>query len=754
MAANQKEAGQSFRRERLHFQYVRFKRQWAIYYRSSYGKVGFYMLVFFAAVAILSPVLTLHNPLTFYAPTEDTYVSQIELSVHLPSSFLLNGTVYAPTASELAPAGSYLVYAGTPSGHVYGVGLGGSPTTANGTIYSLMDINLSAGVFAYPVSVFPLSSYSTFVGSGYSALSYSNYLLLSTNNGTIFLSRIQWSGEHGSGTGKPYLTDNETVYTNRTFILPVVSNSQSIASVPPAWVPFHSSLSQSSGFTPGMLFAVFRNSSGTYLSAYYTDPLVQSWIYRLPGNQTPSLPVFVGSDYTPGHTYAEQVLVADGNSMISIHALSGKLNWETNLTSAIDSDIPIHVPRDYQLGIVSGSMAFVASGNYFYGFSLSNGTAVKVYQTASPVTGYSSSYGSSGFPAYTAVFTSSDMYILSNVNKLLNSNSIIPVPKGEGKYFSTPSYAPDTSSFILSTGSGFLTAVSTQGGKDAFEWHAKYPGVITTSSPALVKDSFSGEDTVAFITSSQYLVLYSTTGVDINPIPPTLHAPSGNVYLFGTNIYGQDVWSQWVASFVYDWEIGIAVAIGIIVISVVFAVIVGYLGGFIGSVVETVSLVIFLIPFIALLIVMSSVLGPSLTNIILVLTLVGWPFTTFTLIGVVRSIKSHAFIEAAKISGARSMQILRRHFLSNMTPLLAYFTAIGIGGAVAGVSTLQFLGVAPLDISTWGAMLNATLSNFFLAARAPWWILPPSIALTAFVFAFVFVSRGLDEVVNPRLRSR
>ena len=89
-----------------------------------------------------------------------------------------------------------------------------------------------------------------------------------------------------------------------------------------------------------------------------------------------------------------------------------------------------------------------------------------------------------------------------------------------------------------------------------------------------------------------------------------------------------------------------------------------------------------------------------------------------------------------------------------MTPLLAYLTAIGIGGAVAGVSTLQFLGVASLKIPTWGSMLNALLSNFYIAAQAPWWVLPPTVALTMFVFAFVFVSRGLDEVVNPRLRRR
>ncbi len=712
------------------------------------------MLVFFVGMTILSPVLIFHNPLSFYAPTEDTYSAQLELSAHLPASFAANSTIYPPTASALGAAGSYLVYAGTPSGQVYGVGLGGSPTTTNGTIYPLLKLQLSSGTIAFPPSVFPLSSYSTFVGSGYSSLSYNNFLLLSTNNGTISLSKIQWSGNHGPGSGEPFLTDNETVMINESLLMPVVSDSQSTASSLPAWVPFRSSTSLSSGFIPGMLFAVYRNSTGVYLASYYTSPLTQLWHFRLAGNQTPSQPAFVGANYQPGHTSQTQVLIAQGNTMYSIKAFSGKLNWQSNLSSPINVNLPIHIPYDYQLSTVPGSMAFVSDGTGYYGIMLNNGTAVKVYQTPEQIIGYSSSYGSSGFPAYSVVSTPSRLYLVSNVNKLVNGNSIVSTPTGEGTMFGNIIYAPDSSAFILSTDRGFLTSVSALGGKQPFQWHARYSSSLQTSSPILVRDSFSGADTIAFITNNHYLVLYSTNGVDINPIPPTLHAPSGNVYLMGTNIYGQDVWSQWVASFVYDWEIGIFVALGIILISVVFAMIVGYVGGFIGSVVETVSLVIFLIPFIALLIVMSAVLGPSLFNIILVLTLVGWPFTTFTLIGVVRSIRTHAFIEAAKVSGAGSMQILRRHFLSNMTPLLAYFTAVGIGGAVAGVSTLQFLGVAPLAISTWGAMLNATLSNFFLAARAPWWILPPSIALTAFIFAFVFVSRGLDEVVNPRLRRR
>ena len=51
-------------------------------------------------------------------------------------------------------------------------------------------------------------------------------------------------------------------------------------------------------------------------------------------------------------------------------------------------------------------------------------------------------------------------------------------------------------------------------------------------------------------------------------------------------------------------------------------------------------------------------------------------------------------------------------------------------------------------------MLNPLENDFFAAANAPWWILPPTIALTLFIMAFIFISRGVDEVVNPRIRRK
>jgi peptide/nickel transport system permease protein len=396
----------------------------------------------------------------------------------------------------------------------------------------------------------------------------------------------------------------------------------------------------------------------------------------------------------------------------------------------------------------------LVAGNQLLGSYLGNGSTYAIYSASSNLQTFATTFGSGGFPSSVIAISMHHIYMISGPGKLY-PNGQQPIPISSGAYVSRPLYDPNTQSFVLLSDQGSLSLISATIGKYPFLWHASYLPGTADSTSVLVSNSNSGGYSIAFMNINGKLVLFSTLGTDQNPIQPILHAPSGNAYPLGTNIYGQDIWSQWIASFYIDLEIGVLVALGTILISVLVAMLVGYLGGFVGVTLETLSLIIFLIPTIPLIIVMATILGSkSILNIVLVFIIVGWPFTTFTLIGVVKSIRSRTFIEAARASGAGTMQILRRHMLANMTPLLAYLSALGIGAAVGGISGLQVLGIGPLNIATWGSVLNPFYTNFFLVARAWWWIIPPTVTLTAFVFAFVFISRGLDDVVNPRLRGR
>jgi peptide/nickel transport system permease protein len=208
-------------------------------------------------------------------------------------------------------------------------------------------------------------------------------------------------------------------------------------------------------------------------------------------------------------------------------------------------------------------------------------------------------------------------------------------------------------------------------------------------------------------------------------------------------------------SFGNDWIFGISIGFFTIIISLAVALYVGYKGGFGGEVIETLSLALFLVPALALLIALSSVINNvNFIDLILIVSLTGWPFAAFTLIGVVRGVSARSFVEASRLFGSKGPSIMRRHIMPNIGPLLLYLLALSIGGGIGAVSGLEFLGLAPLTTATWGGMLNAAYIDYFQVITEPQWILPPAIALTMFIFSLIFVSRGMDEVVNPRLRRR
>jgi peptide/nickel transport system permease protein len=742
---------ESYYKAHTKFLIKNLRKQWSIYYRSSYGKIGFYMLLFFLIISVISPLITFHSPEGFFAPQIDAYVASEQMAQTVFSPGTFNGTPYAPVASQLSSAGSYLIYLASPHGAIYGMGLGATPSTPAGRLFTFLNISLNSPARLYRPLVFPLANYAKFITS--TTLSYDNYVLaVVTGNGTtaLRLSKIAWSGGI-PGAGNPYIEDNESlVLPDNT--LSIASNSPSSSSPLPPWVPFNSAEAVSSGFNAGMLFLLLKNSTGTYLMALYDYPLKVIW--SVPFNASNANMLFVGAYYSPGHLYQTRLITEAGSNITALNPFTGRVIWEQHNITSVNDNAGLYLPADYQLSYSGSQFVVISASNTLYGVYLSNGTYFTIFRTRSDIQTFATTQGSSGFPSSIIAVSTYHIYLISSPDHIY-PNGKLPLPVASGTFSYTPVYDPDSETFILLTTRGSLFSVSAIAGKYPYLWHSSYRAGSIDSQLILVANAKSGGYSVSFTSNDGQVVLFSTLGVDRNPLPPTLKSPSGNVYLFGTNIYGQDLWSQWVASFPIDLEVGFAVAAGTIIISVLIAMIVGYLGGFIGSTLETISLIVFLIPFIPLVIVMASILGnKSLLNIILVFIVVGWPFTSFTLIGVVKSLRSRTFIEAAKVSGAGTLQILRRHMLSNMTPLLAYLTAINIGGAVGGISGLQVLGIGPVNIPTWGSMLNPFYSNFYLVAHAWWWVIPPTVTLTAFIFAFVFISRGLDEVVNPRLRRR
>ncbi len=740
------------RRIRLQFFLKRFYRNWKVYYKSGYGKAGFYIIVFFVVLTILAPVLTFHNPMNFVAPLSDTYTAKLELSSPIPSSFNENNSLLSSTS--INSQGSYLLYTTSTNGSLYGIGLGATSSTPSGKFINIYNPNFGSGYKVFPVSVVPIADYNHFISSGYSSLQYNSYFALSATNGTfsqVVTGEITWSGGT-QGSGSPSATNVHKILLKYPLKYPAEINSIPISQSPPAWVPFDNMTALSSGFLPAMVITEGVEPNNTVnISSYFLNSNMLNWHINLPNTGQLSKPFLYGVFFSPAQFRKASVILINGNSIVSYSMVSGKMRWNQTVDGNINLNVQPIIPYDYQITTSSSNMMFfVGNNSYLNGVYLANGSLRQISNFKERVNGIVSSQGSSGFPSYILAETNYSIYSVTGIGKVSGS---ISIPISDGALVYSPLYIEDKTSAIFATDKGVIMEVSSQLGKNAALWSITLSSAsLPIQQPMLFRNAETGRTSISFLTSNGFLNIYASAGIDKNPIPPTLHTPSGNIYLFGTNSDGNDLWSQYIASFPTDWEFGISVAIGVMVISVLIAMLVGYAGPITSSVLETISLVVYLIPGLAFLIALASVLGPSETNIIIVLTVIGWPFTALTMIGIVRQIKARTFVEAAKVSGTSTWQILMKHMLPNMTPLLVYFLALAIGGAVAGVATLQFLGIAPLTIPTWGGMLQPIFNNYFLAAQAPWWVLPPSITITAFIMAFIFVSRGLDEVVNPRLR--
>lgn len=730
---------------------ARWIKQFRIFYKSRYGKAGFWILLIFAVIAMISPIIA-PLPYSYIAPSIDTHVAKMRFEGNITN--LPAGSQFTPIVSSSTGAtGSYVVYYAMSNGKVYAMGLGGSSDTATGRIFNITTINVNSTNTMFAPSVITFSDFQHLLTL--ESLSLSNFLVTGTSNGSLSVSKIVWSGGT-TGTGHPELNNTYNYSENGSLVYSPVTSSEELGVIIPAYVPFYNvknaSQISNTGGSEALLFTVTENSTGYYLNGFTADPLVHLWSVFVSSSTKPSEPVYYGSFFSS--VSGSEVIMSVGNRLIAYSPGSGHENWNVSFNSTLIGQT-LYIPSGYQFNpTINNSLFLATSDNIVYGVYLNNHTAYRILNTSSPINYISTDPSSLGvFPAYFLTETNFSLYLTAQGNMSQFTSTQFQLPTEHGSFIYSPIYDENSATFIIASSYGLLVSVQGSLGQYPITWSVTLPKYNVTQ-PDVFLDSATGRYEIGVLSQAGHLFVYDAQAYNINPIPPTLHAPSGNSYLLGTNIAGQDVFNQFIQSFTYDWFLGLVIGVAIILVATLVAMIIGYVGGASGSVLETVSLAVYLIPGLALLIALASVLGPGYLNIIFIITFISWPFTTFTLIGLVRQIKIRSYVESARLSGAGTLSILRRHVMPNIAPLLIYLLALSIDGAVAGVSTLQFLGLAPLTTPTWGGMLSLLLGNFFLASGAPWWVLPPAIALTMFIFAFIFVSRGLDEVVNPRLRRR
>lgn len=229
--------------------------------------------------------------------------------------------------------------------------------------------------------------------------------------------------------------------------------------------------------------------------------------------------------------------------------------------------------------------------------------------------------------------------------------------------------------------------------------------------------------------------------------------PSGNCYLLGTDAYGHDILSWLVWGTRAELYVGITAATAAVVIGTIVGLVAGYVGGFLDDLLMRITDINLTLPVLVIALLVVAMWGPSLLHVILIIAFLSWSVTARVIRSQTLSLKERPFVNAARMSGASSTRIVFRHLAPNVLPFAFLFLTFGVSGAIIVEALLSFLGFGDPSAVTWGMMLQYLyISGHTLSA--PWWLVPPGLAITVLSLSFYLVGRAFDDIVNPRLRSR
>jgi peptide/nickel transport system permease protein len=235
----------------------------------------------------------------------------------------------------------------------------------------------------------------------------------------------------------------------------------------------------------------------------------------------------------------------------------------------------------------------------------------------------------------------------------------------------------------------------------------------------------------------------------INPInrmkPPSL------AYPFGTDNLGRDMLSRCLYGAQLSVIIGFCAAGLATAISIVLGILTGYLGGKFDLITQRFVDAWMSFPDLIILIVVVSVLGPGMTQIIIVLGLLLGIAGSRIIRGAVVSVRENMYVHAAQSMGSTTFRVLWRHVLPNvMAPVIVLFTG-RVGAVILAESGLSFLGFGvPPPAPTWGGMLSGSGRAYMY--QGPWLALAPGLCLTIVVYAIAVFGDALRDLLDPRMR--
>ena len=242
--------------------------------------------------------------------------------------------------------------------------------------------------------------------------------------------------------------------------------------------------------------------------------------------------------------------------------------------------------------------------------------------------------------------------------------------------------------------------------------------------------------------------------------PPSLEFP------LGTDELGRSMLNLTVHGTRISMVIGFLATAITVFLGGVVGIVGGFAGGKLDSVLMRITDFFLVLPTFVLALILapiisdvigtgSTVLGIRTTLVVIVVVgITSWASTARILRAQALSLKERPFVDRARVIGAGRLHIVRQHILPNVVNLIVANAVLVFAGAVLTETTLSFVGLGDPFQPSWGQLLNAAEDVGAANLGAWWYFVPPGACIVLVVFAFTLMGTALDDLLNPRRRSR
>jgi len=228
--------------------------------------------------------------------------------------------------------------------------------------------------------------------------------------------------------------------------------------------------------------------------------------------------------------------------------------------------------------------------------------------------------------------------------------------------------------------------------------------------------------------------------------PPSFQHP------FGTDDLGGDIYTNTIYGIRTSLIVGALSALIALIIGILIGSVAGYYGGFLEDLLMRITDMAFIIPQFLLALIIVTILGPNIYNIILAIGVTSWPGIARMTRATTLSVKQQTFIEAAKVLGLSDIKIIFSELLPNSLPPVIPYITLQISSNILVEAGLGFLGVSDPNVPSLGMLLNNAQQHILMNV---WWMsVFPGVILSLMILGFNLLGDGLIEYMNPRLRRK